>query len=84
MAFFYSFDTNSTLVGYCDADWLEIPKTRNVLQVVGYILVITLSLRLPRKKKFVSLMLAEYDVQQDVMILYCDNVSAIKIFKNLV
>ncbi|GAA0170846.1 hypothetical protein LIER_25021 [Lithospermum erythrorhizon] len=65
----YTFDMNSTLVGFCNADWAGNTEDRKSTSggcfFVGN-----------------NLVLEEYNVRQGVMTLYCDNMSAINISKN--
>ncbi|KAA0056212.1 gag-pol polyprotein [Cucumis melo var. makuwa] len=72
----YSYDTTSTLVGYCDADWAgsaDYRKTEYIAAGSGCTQLI-----------WMKNMLHEYSFDQDTMTLYCDNMSAIEISKNLV
>ncbi|PNX55753.1 gag-pol polyprotein, partial [Trifolium pratense] len=70
---------NSTLVGYCDADWAESADDRKSTSGGCFFLGSSCSQLLWMKQ-----MLKEYNVDQDVITLYCDNLSAINISKNLV
>jgi hypothetical protein len=100
----YSHCNDSTLVGYCDADWAgsadDIKSTSGGCFFLGSNLISWFS----KKQNSVSLstakaeyiadgsscsqllwmkqMLKEYNVMQDIMTLYCDNLSAINISKN--
>ncbi|TYK14493.1 putative mitochondrial protein [Cucumis melo var. makuwa] len=72
----YSYDTTSTLVGYCDADCAgsaDYRKTEYIATGSGCTQLI-----------WMKNMLHEYSFDKDTMTLYCDNMSAIEISKNLV
>ncbi|CAM8928777.1 unnamed protein product [Rhodiola kirilowii] len=74
----YTKDTNPYLYGYCDADWAgnaEDRKTEADYIVAGNCCAQWLSMKQ---------MLSEYGVERGKMTLYCDNMSAISISKNLV
>ncbi|CAM8916946.1 unnamed protein product [Rhodiola kirilowii] len=100
----YTKDTNSCLVGYCDADWAGnaedhkstsggclllgnnlvswFSKTQNNISLstaeAEYIAARSCCTQMLWMKQ----MLEEYGVNQDVMTLYCDNMSSISIYKN--
>ncbi|CAJ2662295.1 unnamed protein product [Trifolium pratense] len=100
----YSHGNNSTLVGYCDADWAGSADDRKSTSGACFFLGSNLVSWFSKKQNSVSLstteaeyiaagsscsqllwmrqMLKEYSVEQDVMTLYCDNLSAINISKN--
>jgi hypothetical protein len=100
----YTHDTNSILVGYCDADWAG--NADDIKNTLGgcFFLENNLISWFSKRQNNVSLstaeaeyiatcssytqllpwmkhMLKEYGVKQDVMTLYCDNLSAINISK---
>ncbi|KAK2396392.1 secreted RxLR effector protein [Trifolium repens] len=68
----YSHDEDSRLIGYCDADWAGSADYRKITSVGS-----SCSQLLWMKQ-----MLSEYNVEQDVLTLYCDKTSAINISKN--
>ncbi|CAJ2661762.1 unnamed protein product [Trifolium pratense] len=100
----YSHGNDSTLVGYCDADWAGSADDRKNTSGACFFLGSNLVSWFSKKQNSVSLsaaeaeyiaagsscsqllwmrqMLKEYSVEQDVMTLYCDNLSAINISKN--
>ncbi|CAM8965503.1 unnamed protein product [Rhodiola kirilowii] len=100
----YTKDTNSCLVRYCDADWAgnaeDCKSTSRGCLFLGNNLVSwfnkkqnNISLSTAEAEYIVAgssctqmlwmkLMLEKYGVEQDVMTLYCDNMSAINISKN--
>ncbi|CAJ2645128.1 unnamed protein product [Trifolium pratense] len=100
----YSHGNDSTLVGYCDADWAGSADDRKSTSGACFFLGSNLVSWFSKKQNSVSLstaeaeyiaagsscsqllwmrqMLKEYSVEQDVMTLYCDNLSAINISKN--
>ncbi|GAU42103.1 hypothetical protein TSUD_134870 [Trifolium subterraneum] len=100
----YCHSENSTLVGYCDADWAGSADDRKSTSCACFFLGNNLISWFSKKQNSVSLstaeaeyiaagsscsqllwmkqMLKEYNVEQDVMTLYCDNLSAINISKN--
>ncbi|MCH79563.1 gag-pol polyprotein [Trifolium medium] len=100
----YSKTENSTLVGYCDADWAGSADDRKSTSGGCFFLGNNLISWFSKKQNCVSLstaeaeyiaagsscshlmwmkqMLKEYNVEQNVMTLYCDNLSAINISKN--
>ncbi|CAM8902256.1 unnamed protein product [Rhodiola kirilowii] len=102
----YTKDTNSCLVGYCDADWAGNAEDRKSTSGGCFFLGNNLVSWFSKKQNNISLstteaeyiadgscctqiiwmkqMLEEYGVEQDVMTLYYDNMSAINISKNLV
>ncbi|CAM8937455.1 unnamed protein product [Rhodiola kirilowii] len=99
-------DTNSCLVGYCNADWAGNAKDRKSTSGGCFFLGNNLVSWFSKKQNSISLsmaeaeyitagscctqmlwmkqMLEEYGVKQDVMTLYCENMSTISISKNLV
>ncbi|CAM8978405.1 unnamed protein product [Rhodiola kirilowii] len=100
----YTKDTNSCLVGYCDADWARNSEDRKSTSGGCFFLGNNLVSWFSKKQNNIPLstaeaeyiaaescctqmlwmkqMLEEYGVKQDVMTLYCDNMSAISISKN--
>ncbi|CAM8877571.1 unnamed protein product [Rhodiola kirilowii] len=100
----YTKDTNSYLVGYCDADRAGNAEDRKSTSGGCFFLGNNLVSWFSKKQNSISLstaeaeyiaakssctqmlwmkhMLEEYRVKQDVMTLYCDNMSAINISKN--
>ncbi|PNY10358.1 retrotransposon-related protein, partial [Trifolium pratense] len=100
----YSHTEDSTLVGYCDADWAGSVDDRKSTSGACFFLGNNLVSWFSKKQNSVSLstaeaeyiaagsscsqllwmrqMLSEYNVEQNVMTLYCDNLSAINISKN--
>ncbi|CAM8893213.1 unnamed protein product [Rhodiola kirilowii] len=100
----YTKDTNSCLVGYCDVDWVENSKDRKSTSGGCFFLGKNLVSWFTKKWNNISLSkaeeeyiaaercctqmlwmkqkLEEYGVGQDVMTLYCNNMSAINISKN--
>ncbi|CAM8983988.1 unnamed protein product [Rhodiola kirilowii] len=100
----YTKDTNSCLVGYCDANWAGNAEDRKSTSGGCFFLGNNLVSWFSKKQNSISLstaeaeyiamgscctqmlwmkqMLEEYGVKQDVMTLYCDNMSAINISKN--
>jgi hypothetical protein len=100
----YSHYENTTLVGYCDADWAGSADDRKSTSGGCFLLGNNLISWFRKKQNCVALstaeaeyiaagssctqlvwmkqMLKEYDVEQDVLTLYCDNLSAINISKN--
>ncbi|KAA0066740.1 gag-pol polyprotein [Cucumis melo var. makuwa] len=74
----YSYDTTPTLVGYCDADWAGSTDDRKI--EAEYIAAGSGCTQLIWMKN----VLHEYGFDQDTMTLYCNNMSAIDISKNLV
>src|SRR6266487_1334761 len=100
----YCHSENSTLVGYCDADWAGSADDRKSTSGACFFLGNNLISWFSKKQNSVSLstaeaeyigagsscsqllwmkqMLKEYNVEQDVLTLYCDNLSAINISKN--
>ncbi|KAL4021347.1 hypothetical protein IC575_020142 [Cucumis melo] len=80
----YSYDTNPTLVGYCDADWAGSADDRKSTSGSCFFLGNNLISWLSKKQNCVSLSTAEakYGFDQDTMTLYCDNMSVIDISKN--
>ncbi|CAM8894044.1 unnamed protein product [Rhodiola kirilowii] len=100
----YTKDTNSCLVGYCDVDWTGNAEDRKSKSGGCFFLGNNLVSWFSKKQNSISLstaeaeyiaagssctqmlwmkqMLKEYGVKQDVMTLYCDNMSAINISKN--
>ncbi|KAA0060865.1 uncharacterized protein E6C27_scaffold7015G00020 [Cucumis melo var. makuwa] len=79
-AMMYSYDTTSTLVGYCDADWVGSADDRKSTSGAEdeYIAAGSGCTQLNLMKN----MLHEYGFDQDIMTLYFDNMSAIDISKN--
>ncbi|KAK2410077.1 putative mitochondrial protein [Trifolium repens] len=95
---------NSTLYGYCDADWAGSADDRKSTSGGCFFLGTNLISWFSKKQNCVALstaeaeyvaagsscsqlvwmkqMLKEYDVEQDALTLYCDNMSAINISKN--
>ncbi|CAM8880461.1 unnamed protein product [Rhodiola kirilowii] len=102
----YTKNTNSCLVGYCDADWAGNAEDRKSTSGGCFFLGNNLVSWFSKKQNSISLsttdaeyiasrscctqmlwmkqMLEEYGVKQEVMMLYCDNMSAISISKNSV
>ncbi|KAK2418362.1 putative mitochondrial protein [Trifolium repens] len=100
----YSHCENSTLYGYCDADWAGSADDRKSTSGGCFFLGTNLISWFSKKQNCVALstaeaeyvaagsscsqlvwmkqMLKEYDVEQDALTLYCDNMSAINISKN--
>ncbi|KAK2417459.1 putative mitochondrial protein [Trifolium repens] len=100
----YSHCENSTLYGYCDADWAGSADDRKSTSGGCFFLGNNLISWFSKKQNCVALstaeaeyvaagsscsqlvwmkqMLKEYDVEQDALTLYCDNMSAINISKN--
>ncbi|CAM8916160.1 unnamed protein product [Rhodiola kirilowii] len=100
----YTKDTNSCLVWYCDADWAGNAEDRKSTSGGCFFLGNNLVSWFSKKQNSISLstaeaeyiaagssctqmlwmkqMLEEYEVKQDVMTLYCGNMSAISISKN--
>ncbi|MCH79438.1 gag-pol polyprotein [Trifolium medium] len=100
----YSHGEDSTLKGYCDADWAGSADDRKSTSGGCFFLGNNLISWFSKKHNCVSLstaeaeyiaagsscsqlvwmkqMLKEYNVEQDVITLYCDNLSAINISKN--
>ncbi|KAK2362227.1 hypothetical protein QL285_087305 [Trifolium repens] len=68
----YSHDEDSRLIGYCDADWAGNADYRKITSAGS-----SCSQLLWMKQ-----MLSEYNAEQDVLTLYCDETSAINISKN--
>ncbi|WJX73238.1 hypothetical protein P8452_57046 [Trifolium repens] len=95
---------NSTLLGYCDADWAGSANDRKNTSGGCFFLGNNLISCFSKKQNCVALstaeaeyiavesscsqlvwmkqMLKEYDMEQDVITLYCDNLSVIYISKN--
>ncbi|KAK2426713.1 putative mitochondrial protein [Trifolium repens] len=69
----YSHCEDSTIYGYCDADWAGNADDRK-----KYIAAGSSCSQLVWMKQ----MLKEYDVEQNALTLYCDNMSTINISKN--
>ncbi|KAK2389918.1 putative mitochondrial protein [Trifolium repens] len=100
----YSHCEDSTLYGYCDADWAGSADDRKSTSGGCFFLGTNLISWFSKKQNCVALstaeaeyiavgsscsqlvwmkqMLKEYDVEQDALTLYCDNMSAINISKN--
>ncbi|CAM8918217.1 unnamed protein product [Rhodiola kirilowii] len=100
----YTKDSNSCPVGYCDADWAANAEDRKITSEGCFFLGNNLISWISKKQNSISLstaeaeyiaagslctqmlwmkqMLEEYGVKQDVMTLYCNNMSAINISKN--
>ncbi|WJX25548.1 hypothetical protein P8452_14576 [Trifolium repens] len=100
----YSHCENSTLYGYCDADWAGSADDRKSTSGGCFFLGTNLISWFSKKQNCVALstaeaeyvaagsscsqlvwmkqMLKEYDVEQNALTLYCDNMSAINISKN--
>ncbi|CAM8990952.1 unnamed protein product [Rhodiola kirilowii] len=100
----YTKDTSSCQVGYCDADWAGNAEDRKSTSGGCFFLGNNLVSWFSKKRNSISLsiaeaeyidagsyctqmlwmkqMLEEYGVEQDVMTLYYDNMSAINISKN--
>ncbi|KAK2429638.1 putative mitochondrial protein [Trifolium repens] len=100
----YSHCENSTLYGYCDADWAGSADDRKSTSGGCFFLGTNLISWFSKKQNCVALstaeaeyvaagsscsqlvwmkqMLKEYDIEQDALTLYCDNMSAINISKN--
>ncbi|KAK2444335.1 putative mitochondrial protein [Trifolium repens] len=100
----YSHCENSTLYGYCDADWAGSADDRKSTYGGCFFLGTNLISWFSKKQNCVALstaeaeyiaagsscsqlvwmkqMLKEYDVEQNALTLYCDNMSAINISKN--
>ncbi|CAM8886325.1 unnamed protein product [Rhodiola kirilowii] len=72
----YTKDTSSYLVGYCDADWTGNAEDRNT--EVEYIVVGSCCTQMLWMKQ----MLSEYKMEHEEMTLYYDNTSSINISKN--
>ncbi|KAL4035779.1 hypothetical protein IC575_004486 [Cucumis melo] len=72
----YFYDTTPTIVGYCDVDWAGSVDDRKT--EAEYIAAGSGCTQLIWMKN----MLHEYDFDQDLMTLYCDNMSAIDKWKN--
>ncbi|KAK2459144.1 putative mitochondrial protein [Trifolium repens] len=100
----YSHCEDSTLYGYCDADWAGSADDRKSTSGGCFFLGTNLISWFSKKQNCVALstaeaeyiaagsscsqlvwmkqMLKEYDVEQNALTLYCDNMSAINISKN--
>ncbi|MCI19902.1 retrovirus-related Pol polyprotein from transposon TNT 1-94, partial [Trifolium medium] len=74
----YSHCENPILVGYCDVDWAGSADDRKSTSGGCFFLGRSSCSQLLWMKQ----MLSEHNVEQDVMTLYCDNLSAINISKN--
>lgn len=109
MGVWYTFDTSSSIVGYCDANCAGCADDRKSTSGSCFNIgnnLVAWSLKKKKKQNCISLsiveseynsagscasqllwlkqMLADYKIEQGSMLLFCDNVSAINISKNLV
>ena len=73
----YSFDATSSLVGYCETDWAGSAVDRKSISESEYIAAGSNTQLLWMKQ-----MLTEYGVSQDVVTLFCNNISGMIISKN--